>query len=81
MDIKNNKFEKYSDDELKLLLALGMHDDGILAQNNFLHFVRIVWPDFIGGYHSTIMAEKFEEIANGTLKRLIINMPPRHGKS
>ena len=81
MDIKNNKFEKYSDDELKLLLAIGMHDDGIKAQNSFLHFVRMVWPDFIGGYHSKIMADKFEQIANGTLKRLIINMPPRHGKS
>ena len=78
MELKNNKFEKYSDDELKLLLAIGMHDDGIKAQNSFLHFVRMVWPDFIGGYHSKIMADKFEQIANGTLKRLIINMPPRH---
>jgi len=81
MEQKNNKFEKYSDDELKLLLAIAMHDDSAKAQTSFLHFVRIVWPDFIGGYHSKIMAEKFEQIANGTLKRLIINMPPRHGKS
>jgi len=81
MEQKNNKFEKYSDDELKLLLAIGMHDDSVKAQTSFLHFVRMVWPDFIGGYHSKIMAEKFEQIANGTLKRLIINMPPRHGKS
>ena len=27
------------------------------------------------------MAKKFEEIASGKLKRLIINMPPRHTKS
>jgi predicted phage terminase large subunit-like protein len=27
------------------------------------------------------MAKKFEDIANGKLKRLIINMPPRHTKS
>ena len=81
MEQKNSKFEKYSDDELKLLLAIGMHDDSVKAQTSFLHFVRMVWPDFIGGYHSKIMAEKFEQIANGTLKRLIINMPPRHGKS
>jgi len=81
MEPKNKKFEKYSDEELKIMLAIAMHDDSAKAQDSFLHFVRIVWPDFIGGYHSTIMAKKFEEIANGTLKRLIINMPPRHGKS
>jgi hypothetical protein len=27
------------------------------------------------------MAEAFERVANGTCKRLIINMPPRHTKS
>ena len=81
MDKKNNKFEKYSDEELKLMLAIAMQDDSTKAQNSFLHFVRIVWPEFIGGYHSKIMAKKFEDIANGKLKRLIINMPPRHGKS
>ena len=32
MEQKNSKFEKYSDDELKLLLAIGMHDDSVKAQ-------------------------------------------------
>ena len=31
--------------------------------------------------HHAVMAQKFEEIAQGKLKRLIINMPPRHTKS
>jgi hypothetical protein len=44
-------------------------------------FVKHVWPDFIEGDHHKIVAEKFNQIAEGKLKRLIINMPPRHTKS
>ena len=51
------------------------------GQKSFLEFVHHMWPGFIDGRHHKVMAEKFEEIANGKLKRLIINMPPRHTKS
>ena len=51
------------------------------AQNDFITFAHEMWPGFIDGRHHKIMAKKFEEIANGTCKRLIINMPPRHTKS
>ena len=46
-----------------------------------MEFVRSVWSDFIWGRHHEIMAEAFEDIARGKIKRLIINMPPRHTKS
>ena len=51
------------------------------ARETFMGFVNKVWPEFIGGRHHKIMAKAFEEVANGTCKRLIINMPPRHTKS
>lgn len=51
------------------------------AQSNFMGFVKTVWPSFINGRHHKVMAKKFEEIASGKIKRLIINMPPRHTKS
>lgn len=51
------------------------------AKDNFLDFVKYVWPGFIAGRHHKIVAQKFEDIANGKIKRLIINMPPRHTKS
>lgn len=51
------------------------------AQDDFLKFVENVWPAFIAGRHHKIMAKAFERIASGELKRLIINMPPRHTKS
>jgi len=46
-----------------------------------MSFVKHVWPEFVEGEHHKIIAEKFNLIAEGKLKRLIINMPPRHTKS
>jgi predicted phage terminase large subunit-like protein len=51
------------------------------AQTKFMAFVKETWPTFIGGAHHAKMAAAFERVANGTCKRLIINMPPRHTKS
>lgn len=51
------------------------------AQGDFASFVKEMWPGFIDGRHHKVMAKKFEEIAEGKIKRLIINMPPRHTKS
>jgi len=51
------------------------------CKHNFLPFVREMWSAFIPGKHHQIMADAFERVANGDLKRLIINMPPRHTKS
>ena len=51
------------------------------ANSDFLAFVKQVWPAFIEGEHHRIMADAFNKIAEGKLKRLIINMPPRHTKS
>lgn len=52
-----------------------------LSRLDFLEFVRHVWPAFIAGAHHKTMADAFERVAKGELKRLIINMPPRHTKS
>ena len=51
------------------------------AKNDFLSFVKCMWPEFIEGSHHRLVAEKFNKLATGELKRLIINMPPRHTKS
>ena len=51
------------------------------CNENFLPFVKYIWAAFIEGYHHTKMADAFDRVANGDLKRLIINMPPRHTKS
>ena len=71
-------------DQVKILEDLGILE-GLkgkeLAQVKFMSFVKKVWPTFIGGKHHDIMASAFERVASGEVKRLIINMPPRHTKS
>ena len=51
------------------------------AKDDFLSFVKCVWPDFIEGPHHRHIAKKFNKLATGEIKRLIVNMPPRHTKS
>jgi intein/homing endonuclease len=48
------------------------------AQKEFMEFAKSMWPGFINGRHHKVMAKKFQEIAEGKIKRLIVNMPPRH---
>ncbi|URG13083.1 terminase large subunit [phage 023Pt_psg01] len=49
--------------------------------NDFMAFVKEMWPEFIEGRHHQEIADKFNKLAKGKCKRLIINMPPRHTKS
>jgi predicted phage terminase large subunit-like protein len=51
------------------------------CQSDFISFVKSQWPDFIEGRHHKIIGEKFNKIAEGKLKRLIVCLPPRHTKS
>jgi len=51
------------------------------VHDSFMAFAHHVYEGFIEGAHHRIIAEKLERVARGELKRLIINMPPRHSKS
>jgi len=51
------------------------------AQERFMSFAHHVYENFIEGRHHRIIAEKLEKVARGEIKRLIVNMPPRHSKS
>ena len=41
------------------------------ASKDFLAFVREAWPAFIEGNHHRVMADAFNRIASGELKRLL----------
>ena len=51
------------------------------AKNDFMAFVKAVWPEFIEGAHHRVIAQKFNDLADKKINRLIVNMPPRHTKS
>ena len=50
-------------------------------RSDFLSFVKHIWPEFIEGYHHKKISDAFNRLRTGDLRRLIINMPPRHTKS
>ena len=77
-----NRLDNLSKDTLEEYLAVATRlreiEDSEAGQKNFLKFINSVWPDFIEGSHHRIFAQKLQDVADGKLKRLIVNMPPRH---
>jgi predicted phage terminase large subunit-like protein len=57
------------------------------ALRSFSAFVRYTWPiiesgtSLIWNWHMDAICEHLQAVHNGDIKRLLINMPPRHGKS
>lgn len=51
------------------------------ARENFLSFVKYTKRDYEINWHHRVLAEKLEKFARGEIKRLMVFMPPRHGKS
>ena len=85
MDLDNIDISKLPADIRKELLQV----DVMIAQkqikkkanSDFLSFVKAVWPEFIEGAHHRHIAKKFNDLAEGKISRLIVNMPPSHTKS
>jgi predicted phage terminase large subunit-like protein len=73
------------DDVLREIVALTEAKQKLdirdIATESFMPFAHHVYENFIEGPHHRIIAEKLEQVAQGKIKRLIINMPPRHSKS
>ena len=66
---------------LKAFLKADQLETQTRVKGDFLEFIKYIWPAFISGEHHKIISKKFNDIANGKIKRLIVNMPPRHTKS
>ena len=81
--------ELLTNEQLRLAVEAKWIEHIKLCQDNFIYFVKEVWPDFIcrldpvktrWGHHQHIASE-FTKISTMKKGRLIINMPPRHTKS
>ena len=85
MDLNKVNIEKLPADVRKTFRQLQvLHAEKKIqnkAKQDFLSFVKCVWPDFVEGSHHRHIADKFNKLATGEINRLIINMPPRHTKS
>jgi len=81
-----NKINQIADSKVRRQLKLDIlksvrKKQDTQIRTDFLTFVKHMWPEFVEGSHHKDMADAFNKIRNGTLKRLIVNMPPRHTKS
>jgi len=52
-----------------------------LARRHLLDFVKYRFTAYRENWHHRLLADALERVERGELKRLIVNMPPRHGKS
>ena len=54
-------------DFMKMYVKYGEKKKESLIKRDFLSFVKYIWPDFIQGSHHKIIAEKFNNLADGCL--------------
>jgi predicted phage terminase large subunit-like protein len=73
--------EQDQNEALALLSRYDQMDKQDKCQGDFIEFVQHMWPECILGRHHKIIGDKFNKIAQGKLKRLIVCLPPRHSKS
>ena len=70
-----------------LLDLVKREQDRRRAEASLYEFVKQAWPvmepgvPFIGSWHIEAICEHLEAISAGDIKRLLINIPPRHSKS
>ena len=61
--------------------------DKTLAERSLKHFIRQAWhivepsTEYVHGWHIDEVCEYLEAISRGEIRKLIINIPPRHMKS
>ena len=75
------KPEDIEAERLRLELRLSLLEARDKATTSFLDFAKYVWPEMLVGEHHKRIAAAFDRVIEGKCKRLIIAMPPRHGKS
>lgn len=51
------------------------------ARDGLLRFTEYTMADYRAGPQNVLLCEKLDAVERGEIKRLIVSMPPRHGKS
>jgi len=75
------KPEDIEAERLRLELRLSLLEAREKANSSFLDFCKYVWPEMLVGEHHKRIAKALDRVVSGECKRLMIAMPPRHGKS
>ena len=73
--------------DARYLAALQAEQLKRVAERSFPAFVRQAWPilepttPFLPNWHIALVCEYLEAVTAGEIRRLVINLPPRYGKS
>lgn len=51
------------------------------ARREFRYFIQKAKPDYVFNWHHDVLIDALQSLADRQIKRLIVQMPPRHGKS
>lgn len=90
--VKEQKPEVAAEDLSRKIAAAKRAKLAIEARNDFMKFVKFTMPDaddpddlemsmFKDAKHHRALAKVLEEVEKGHIPRLIVTLPPRHGKS
>jgi hypothetical protein len=52
-----------------------------IASKSFKDFVKYTKPDYIFNWHHLLLIDYLQQFAEGKIKKLMVFMPPQHGKS
>lgn len=69
---------EFSDAERHLFLE---EQRKALAPEKLLAFCRYMMPSYVVARHHRLIAHKLQQVEDGTIRRLMVTLPPQHGKS
>lgn len=77
-----DKFDEVEAEETELVLdEIHRRKEAKAAREDLIEFCKKMQPDYQVGKHHRRLANLLMEIAEGKKNRIVVNIPPRHGKS
>lgn len=52
-----------------------------LSKRHFKDFIAFTKPDYVFNWHHDALCDKMDQFAKGKIRKLMVFMPPQHGKS
>ncbi|MCE9501862.1 MAG: Terminase-like domain protein [Leptospira sp.] len=85
MQLDREILEAFSEEGTKAFSKIQKNDRTLYGKKNgakdLLAYARYIDPQFDTPKHIKLIAETLTKVEQGKIKRLIINMPPQHGKT
>lgn len=69
-----------------LLSQAGRQEEKLRCEASLMYFLKCAWPsfdpsNFVSGWHLEAIAEHLQAVSRGEIRKLLVNIPPRHCKT